>query len=92
MMDINPFFIPIGAMKKYSVTIRGHRTSLTVEEPFWECLREIAQSRGLSLAAQIAEIDEKNSGDRLSLSSAIRVYVLEYYVKSSSFYSSSPTP
>jgi predicted DNA-binding ribbon-helix-helix protein len=80
MIDINPFFIPIGVMKKYSVAIRGHRTSLTVEEPFWDSLREIAQIKSLSLAALIGEIDAQNTGNKTSLSSAVRVYVLEYYV------------
>lgn len=62
--------IPI---KKRSVRIKGHATSVTLEEPFWDVLREIAALRGLSLNKMIAEIDEGNPDN---LSSAIRVFIL----------------
>jgi predicted DNA-binding ribbon-helix-helix protein len=54
--------------------IAGHRTSISVEQPFWDQLKEIAVSRGLSTAAMIAAIDEKRG--RNNLSSAIRLHVL----------------
>jgi predicted DNA-binding ribbon-helix-helix protein len=59
---------------KRSVLLAGHRTSISLEEPFWAALREIAARRGLSLNALVAEIDERRSGN---LSSALRVFVLE---------------
>ncbi len=60
-------------MGKHSVVIAGHETSVSLEAPFWEALKTIAQARGLSLNQLITEIDE-NRGENLS--SAIRVYVL----------------
>jgi predicted DNA-binding ribbon-helix-helix protein len=59
---------------KRSVTIAGHRTSISLENIFWQELQNIAQARNQSLAALIAEIDAERSGN---LSSAVRVFVLE---------------
>ena len=61
-------------MKKRSVSIRGHRTSLSLEDGFWEELVRISQLRGISVAGLIAEIDNSRSG---GLSSAIRLFVLD---------------
>lgn len=61
-------------VRKRSVTIAGHRTSVSLEEPFWEALREIARARGVPLAALIAEVDRRRTGN---LSSALRLYALE---------------
>ena len=61
-------------MKKRSVSIRGHRTSLSLEDGFWEELARIAELRGTSVARLIAEIDNSRSG---GLSSAIRLFVLD---------------
>ena len=63
-------------MKKRSVTIAGHATSVTLEEEFWQALKDIAAARGLSVNALIAEIDDNSEGN---LSSSIRVYVLEWH-------------
>jgi predicted DNA-binding ribbon-helix-helix protein len=63
---------------KRSITISGHRTSISVEEPFWQALGEIAKSRNVSIAALIAEIDRKRPADG-GLSSAIRLHVLAWY-------------
>lgn len=60
---------------KRSVSIARHRTSISLEEPFWEALRDIAQERGLSVQALIGEIDAGRAEQNLS--SAIRVYVLD---------------
>ncbi len=60
---------------KRSVSIRGHRTSISLEQPFFDELAEIARSRGLALAALIAEVDEKRARET-NLSSALRVFVL----------------
>ena len=61
-------------MKKRSVSIRGHRTSLSLEDGFWGELPRIAQLRGTSVAGLIAEIDNSRSG---GLSSAVRLFVLD---------------
>ena len=60
-------------VRKRSVRLAGHRTSVSVEEPFWAELADIARSRGLSLDRLIAEIDRDRRGN---LSSAIRLFVL----------------
>lgn len=62
-----------GSIVKHSVNIAGHRTSISLEAPFWAALREIADADGTSIAAIITEIDANRRGN---LSSALRVYVL----------------
>lgn len=62
------------SLVKHSVTIAGHRTSISLEPEFWTLLREIAARNGRSLGAEIAAIDAAR-GTR-NLSSAIRVTVL----------------
>ena len=62
---------------KRSVTIRGHRTSFSLEQAFLDELQAIAATRSLTLAALIAEIDE-NRPRSANLSSALRLYVLEW--------------
>lgn len=61
---------------KRSFTIRGHRTSISLETPFWDALREIAGARALSLAELVAEIDSRR-GSSSGLSTAVRLYVLD---------------
>lgn len=63
--------------RKRSITIAGHRTSISLEDPFWEALGEIAARRGMSIAALVAEIDGSRAGT--ALSSAIRMYILGHY-------------
>lgn len=63
-----------GGITKRSVMIAGHRTSVSLEDPFWDALRGIAEARGLSVQALIGEIDAGRDGQNLS--SAIRVFVL----------------
>lgn len=65
-------------MKKRSVSIAGHQTSISIEEPFWQALRTMAATRGLSLAGLIASIDGERGTDT-NLSSAIRLAVLAWY-------------
>ena len=62
------------AMKKHSVLVAGHATSISLENVFWRELKEIAANRNLPLNRLITEIDRTRHGN---LSSAIRVYVLE---------------
>ena len=65
-------------MKKRSITIHGHRTSVSIEEPFWTILRAIAAQRGLSLASLVQMIDKERNG---GLSSALRLFVLAELTK-----------
>lgn len=71
-------------MIKKSMTIHGHRTSISLEQPFWDCLGEIAASRGLAMSALVAEIDSARStllmqGNKAGgLSSVIRIYILNW--------------
>jgi predicted DNA-binding ribbon-helix-helix protein len=60
---------------KRSVTIAGHRTSLSLEPEFWAALNTLASKRDISLAMLITQVDE-NRG-RTNLSSALRVAVLK---------------
>ena len=59
---------------KHSFSIRGHRTSISLESAFWDALRRSAAERNLAIAALVAEIDA-GRGDA-GLSSAIRVWIL----------------
>lgn len=61
---------------KRSFSIRGHRTSISLEQPFWEALKEAAARERISLAALIARIDERRG--EAGLSSAVRVWILDY--------------
>ncbi|MCV9960976.1 ribbon-helix-helix domain-containing protein [Pararhizobium sp. BT-229] len=64
-------------IRKHSATLHGHRTSFSLEEPFWQELKSISESRQMALAQLIAEIDDGRSTDS-NLSSALRVYVLNW--------------
>ncbi len=64
--------------QKHSLTLHGHRTSVSLEPEFWQAFNEIARARGLALNALAAEVDETRGMDR-GLASAIRVYVLNHY-------------
>ena len=61
-------------LKKHSVMIAGHNTSVSVENIFWRELQRIAKAENQSLNALIAHIDATREGN---LSSAIRVFVLQ---------------
>ena len=60
-------------MQKRSLTIHGHRTSISLEEPFWVALNDIAQARQQSVASLVQMIDKERVG---GLSSAIRMFIL----------------
>lgn len=66
------------AIPKRSVIVAGHRTSVSLEEPFWARLKEIARQRDLSINDLVTEIDaaETASGRPGNLSSALRLHVL----------------
>jgi predicted DNA-binding ribbon-helix-helix protein len=62
--------------KKHSITVDGHRTSITLENDFWAALKEIAAAKGKSVNTLIAEIDTTQPDN---LSSALRIFILKYY-------------
>ena len=64
-----------GPPKKRSITIAGHKTSVSLEAAFWSVLRRLAAEDGLSLAALVAKVDAGRGA--ANLSSALRVYALE---------------
>ena len=71
---LRPIAMQDPAIRKRSVLIAGHATSVSLEPEFWDELRQMAEARGLSLNALIAEVDA-GRGAR-NLSSALRVHAL----------------
>jgi predicted DNA-binding ribbon-helix-helix protein len=61
------------AISKRSVIVAGHRSSVSLESEFWDELKQIAATRGLSINDLITEIDKSRTGN---LSSAIRLHIL----------------
>ena len=62
---------------KRSIVIAGHKTSVSLEDAFWQGLKQIASERDITLSDMVASIDtERRQGN---LSSAIRLFVLDYY-------------
>ena len=64
--------------EKHSLTLNGHRTSVSLEPQFWAAFRDIAEERGRGINALAAEIDEAR-GVEMGLATAIRLFVLEHY-------------
>jgi predicted DNA-binding ribbon-helix-helix protein len=62
---------------KRSFTIGGHRTSISLERPFWDALRAVAAEEGVSIASLVATIDAGRNA--AGLSSAVRVWLLAHY-------------
>jgi predicted DNA-binding ribbon-helix-helix protein len=62
---------------KRSIVIAGHKTSVSLEDAFWSGLKEIAGARGTALSDLVSSID--NARKHGNLSSAIRLFVLDYY-------------
>jgi predicted DNA-binding ribbon-helix-helix protein len=62
-------------IRKRSLTIAGHRTSLKLEVAFWRRLEALAAARGVALSALVAEVDARRG--EVNLSSALRVFALE---------------
>ncbi|MFV2035462.1 MAG: ribbon-helix-helix domain-containing protein [Halocynthiibacter sp.] len=67
-----------GRPVKHSVTLRGHRTSVSLEDEFWTAFRGIAKERGVAINALVSQIDESRELT-CGLASAIRLFVLRYY-------------
>ena len=63
-------------VEKRSITIDGHRTSISLEDEFWKSLKLIAKERNMAINALIAEIDSQRA---TNLSSALRVHILNYW-------------
>jgi len=69
-----------GRLRKRSVTLAGHRTSLSVEQVFWDELKALAAEEGISLQSLIERLDQERiegAETTISLSGAIRVHVVE---------------
>ena len=61
---------------KRSISVAGHKTNISLEDAFWTGLREIAQSRAMTVSAVVADIDMHRQ--HTNLSSAVRLFVLEH--------------
>jgi predicted DNA-binding ribbon-helix-helix protein len=73
----------MSGVRKRSVTIRGHRTSFSLEDAFFDIVTNMAKAGGLSLSAQICLIDEARSRET-NLSSALRLAALDWVMTSKS--------
>lgn len=62
---------------KRSIVIAGHKTSVSLEDAFWEALKNIAAERDVTLSDIVQEVDQKRKQGNLS--SAIRLFVLDHY-------------
>jgi len=65
-------------IRKRSITIRGHRTSVSLEEEFWNSLRDIAERGDTTIGGLMTDIDAARQPDE-NLSSAARLHVLRWY-------------
>ena len=68
--------LTMSTLRKRSVMIAGHSTSVSLEEAFWDDLRTLARRRGTSITALTAAVDSERQGN---LSSALRLFVLDCY-------------
>jgi predicted DNA-binding ribbon-helix-helix protein len=69
---------PAAKLRKRSVTIQGHRTSVSLEPDFWDALADLAKAENRPVASLIADIDRR-TGRQTSLSSAIRSFILAHF-------------
>ncbi|WP_170330017.1 ribbon-helix-helix domain-containing protein [Ruegeria arenilitoris] len=72
-----------GRPVKRSLTLKGHRTSVSLEDEFWQAFRDIAKSKETAINALAAEIDVERDPE-VGLASAIRVFILDWYRDASS--------
>ena len=68
---------PLSLVLKRSITLVGHKTSVSLEDQFWNGLHEIAASEGVTMTSLIERIDINRTDHNLS--SAIRVFVLDHF-------------
>lgn len=66
----------MSGIRKRSLRIAGHATSISLEEPFWQLLTKVAAQESMSIAAYVERIDTARGG--VNLSSAIRVHLMEW--------------
>lgn len=64
-------------LAKRSVVIAGHKTAVSLEEPFWVAVKAIAALKRVPVSRFIEEIDQRR--DQTNLSSAIRLFVLDFF-------------
>jgi predicted DNA-binding ribbon-helix-helix protein len=76
-------------LTKRSVVVNGHKTSASIERPFWDALREIAVRNDTKLQALISKIDQDRQ--HKNLSSCIRLFVLDFYRSAAQTRASNPT-
>jgi predicted DNA-binding ribbon-helix-helix protein len=62
---------------KRSIVVDGHKTSVSLEDAFWDSLKEIGRERHMTLSDLVAAIDSRRQ--HANLSSAIRLFVLDFY-------------
>jgi predicted DNA-binding ribbon-helix-helix protein len=62
---------------KRSIVVGGHKTSVSLEEPFWSSMKEISGQRGMTMSEVVGEIDTNRQQGNLS--SAIRLFVLDHF-------------
>ena len=62
---------------KRSIIIGGHKSSVSLEDPFWDAMKEIAALKGTTLIQLVSQID--GNREHNNLSSAIRLFVLDHY-------------
>jgi predicted DNA-binding ribbon-helix-helix protein len=67
----------MGLLKKRTVEVDGHKTSVSVENEFWDALREMAGVKQITIKRLVEEIERERTSENLS--SAIRLFVVEYY-------------
>lgn len=70
-----------GRPVKHSLTLKGHRTSVSLEDLFWQEFRRIAREKGQTINALAAEVDV-NRDPEVGLASSIRVFVLQHCLSS----------
>ena len=69
--------MPKSATAKRSIVSNGKKTSLSLEDEFWDALKEIAAERHVKLSDLVTAIDGRR--EHANLSSAVRLFVLDYY-------------
>ena len=62
---------------KHSIVIKGHKTSISLENPFWQALKDLAAQKNMTVSALINGIDQDRQ--TANLSSAVRQYVMRHY-------------
>lgn len=62
---------------KHSIVIKGHKTSISLENPFWQALKDLSAQKNMTVSALINSIDQGR--ETANLSSAVRQYVMRHY-------------